>query len=50
MRAGWHARSNEELETILRLEFPDEVVDEFLTGRESSERLSYGVALFVIRS
>jgi SAM-dependent methyltransferase len=50
VRAGWHARSSEELETILRLEFPDEVVDEFLIGREPSERLSYGVALFVIRS
>lgn len=48
VRAGWHASSSEELEAILRLEFPDEVVDEFLAGRKPSERLSYGVALFVI--
>jgi SAM-dependent methyltransferase len=49
VRAGWHARSSDELETILRLEFADEVVDEFLAGRAPSARLSYGVALFVVR-
>jgi SAM-dependent methyltransferase len=48
VRAGWQATSSEELETILRLEFPDEVVDEFLVTRKPSDRLSYGVALFVV--
>jgi SAM-dependent methyltransferase len=48
VRAGWRASSSEELEAILRLEFPDEVVDEFLADREPSDRLSYGVALFVL--
>lgn len=37
-------------EAILRLEFPDEVVHEFLAGRELSDRLAYGVALYVIRN
>lgn len=50
MRAGWHARSSEELVAILRLEFPDEVVHEFLAGREPSDKLAYGVALYVIRN
>lgn len=49
VRAGWHARSSEELDAILRLEFPAEVVDEFLASREASDKISYGVALFVIR-
>lgn len=50
VRAGWHARSSEELEAILRLEFPDEVVDDFLGHHELTDKLSYGVALFVIRT
>jgi SAM-dependent methyltransferase len=49
VRAGWHARSSEELEAILRLEFAHEVVDRFLAGRQPSDRISYGVALFVLR-
>lgn len=49
VQAGWHASSSDELEAILRLEFPDAVVDEFLTGRQPSDRLSYGIALFVIK-
>ena len=47
VQAGWHASSSDELEAILRLEFPDAVVDEFLTRRQPSNRLTYGVALFV---
>lgn len=49
VRAGWRARTSEELEAILRLEFPVEVVDRFLAGRRSSNELTYGVALFVLR-
>lgn len=48
VRAGWQATSSQELETILRLEFADAVVDEFLVTREPSHRLTYGVALFVV--
>lgn len=48
VRAGWRPRSSEELEAILRLEFPDEVIDELVAGRQPSDRISYGVALFVI--
>lgn len=47
VRAGWQAASSQEMETILRLEFPDAVVDEFLVTRERSDPLSFGVALFV---
>lgn len=50
VRAGWDASSSEELERILRLEFADDVVDTFLRNRERSARLTYGVALFVIRT
>lgn len=49
VRAGWHARSSDELEVILRLEFADEVVDGFLADRAPAARLTYGVALFVVR-
>jgi SAM-dependent methyltransferase len=48
IRAGWHARSPEELERVLRLELPGEVVDRFLSGRPSAARLSYGLAIFTI--
>lgn len=50
MRAGWYARSSEELEAIHRLELPDEVVTSSSPGREPSDRLTYGVALDVIRN
>lgn len=47
VRAGWQARSPAELERILRLEFPTDVVDTWLTGREPSSSLTYGYRLFV---
>ncbi|MDX1658307.1 MAG: class I SAM-dependent methyltransferase [Nitriliruptorales bacterium] len=47
VEGGWSCRSAEELETILRIEFPDDVIDRFLAGREPSPHLSYGYALFV---
>lgn len=48
VQAGWEARSSKELEAILRLEFADDVVDRFLVDRTPSNRLSYGIALFVV--
>lgn len=50
MRAGWHGRSSEDLEPIHRLELPDEVVTSSSPGREPSDGLTYGVALYVIRN
>lgn len=50
VRAGWDAASPEELERILRLEFPGDVIDRFLEGRDPAAQLSYGVAIFTIRS
>lgn len=50
VKAAWHAKSPEELETLLRLEFPSEVVDEFLAGREPDAVISYGVAIFTLHA
>lgn len=50
VHAGWQATSPAELEALLRLEFPDEVVDEFLLDREPTPSISYGVALFLVRT
>ena len=47
-RAGWHAGSAAELERILRLEFPGDVIDRFLIGRSPTSQSSYGIALFAI--
>lgn len=49
VRAAWHAASPEELERILRLEFPGDVINRFLADREPAARLTYGVAIFSIR-
>lgn len=50
VRAGWHARDSDELEALLRLEFPDDVVDAFLATRTPTARISYGCALYVVRT
>lgn len=50
VRAGWHARSPDELERILRLEFPGDVIDRFLADRTPDARLSYGVAIFTLEA
>lgn len=50
VRAGWHASSPGELEQILRLEFPGDVVDLFLSDRAPDARLSYGIAIFTIQA
>jgi SAM-dependent methyltransferase len=47
--AGWHCRSPEELESILRIEFPDDVVDRFLRRHPDVASITYGIALFVWR-
>ena len=49
IRAGWHADSAAELERILRLEFPGDVIDRFLAARSPSNRLSYGIAIFTVQ-
>ncbi|TNE89802.1 MAG: SAM-dependent methyltransferase [Deltaproteobacteria bacterium] len=46
---GWRATSADELEQILRIEFPGDTVDRFLARRGPVDRLSYAFALFVIR-
>lgn len=50
VRAGWHARSSDELEALLRLEFPDEVVDAYLAQRRPTDRITYGVALHLVEA
>lgn len=42
---GWRARSRSELERILRIEFPGEVVDDFMRHHHSSS-LSYQFAVY----
>ena len=48
VRGGWHARSPDELERILRLEFPGDAIDTFLADREPSAQLSYGIAIWTL--
>jgi SAM-dependent methyltransferase len=48
VQAGWRATSPAELERILRLEFPGEVIDRFLVARAPSPDLSYGMAIFTL--
>jgi SAM-dependent methyltransferase len=50
VQAGWNANSPQELERILRIEFPSDVVDRFLYRRDPSPNLSYGVAIFTIHT
>ena len=49
VRAGWCARSSDELERILRLEFPGDVVDRFIRESGPTAHLSYGMTVFTIR-
>ncbi len=44
--AGWNAKSAAELESILRIEFPEETVEHFLETHDEKS-LSYAIALFV---
>lgn len=50
VRAGWRCRSATELEAILRLEFPSDVVDRYVRRHPDRRDISYGVALFVLRA
>lgn len=47
--AGWEARSPEELERILRIEFAPEVVDHWVAEHPNTARLSYAYAVYVWR-
>lgn len=46
---AWHCRSPEELETILRIEFPQDTVDRYLDRHPDRRAIEYGFALFVWR-
>lgn len=46
IEGGWQATSADELERILRIEFPSEIVDEFVRGRTASAELSYRFAVY----
>ncbi len=50
IRAGWDARSPDELERLLRLEFADHVVDRFIRRRSPASTLTYGISMFVVRA
>lgn len=45
---GWRARSAEELERILRIEFPRGTVDRWVRNNAGRSALSYRFALFVV--
>lgn len=49
VQGGWEARSPEELERILRIEFPQDVVDRYLEQHPGRSSITYGFALFVWR-
>lgn len=49
VRASWQTKSADELDRILRLEFPGDVVDDFHSNRVPGPTLSYGVAIFTVR-
>lgn len=46
---AWRCRSPEELETILRMEFPRDTVDRYLDRHPDRRAIEYGFALFVWR-
>ncbi len=48
VEAGWSAQSPEQLEQILRIEFPAQTIDRFV-ARHHAASLSYRMALFVWR-
>jgi len=50
VRAGWSARSAEELERILRIEFPGPVIDDWVASHPDAHALSYRMLLYVVRS
>lgn len=47
VRGAWECGSPEELEAILRIEFPNDTVDRFLERHRGRHRITYGFALFV---
>lgn len=47
VEGGWHARSADELEEILRIEFPGDVVDRYL-AKHDGPQLSYRFAVYVL--
>lgn len=49
VQGGWRARSAEELERILRIEFPRDVVDDHVARHPGTSSITYGFALFVWR-
>ncbi|MFC4337972.1 class I SAM-dependent methyltransferase [Salininema proteolyticum] len=44
--SSWEAATPEELESILRIEFPADVVDDWVAGNPGASRISYGYVLF----
>lgn len=49
VRGGWQARSPEELERILRIEFPGDVIDHYFEAHPGASSITYGFALFIWR-
>lgn len=49
VQGAWRCQSPEELEAILRIEFPDETVDRFLERHPYRSTIEYGFALFIWR-
>jgi SAM-dependent methyltransferase len=48
--SGWECRDPAELESVLRIEFPTHVVDDWLADHPGRRGLTYGYALFTTRS
>lgn len=49
VEGGWQCQSPDELERILRIEFPGDVVDRFLQRHPGQASITYGFTLFVWR-
>ncbi|MDX1621177.1 MAG: class I SAM-dependent methyltransferase, partial [Nitriliruptorales bacterium] len=49
VQGAWRCRSPQELEAILRIEFPDDAVDRHLQRHPGRSSIDYGFALFVWR-
>ena len=49
VHGAWRCRSPEELEAVLRIEFPDDAVDRHLRRHAGRSSIEYGFALFIWR-
>jgi ubiquinone/menaquinone biosynthesis C-methylase UbiE len=49
VRSAWSFRTRADLESVLRLEFPPEIADDWLARHPDATGLTYGYVLFAVR-